>query len=193
MFINCPFDTAYGALLDAIVFTVHDCGFVARCALEVQDTGRNRLDRLMTLMSNCKYGIHDISRTELDHGLPRFNMPLELGLFLGAKKFGTRKQRAKVCLVLDHTRYRYRRFCSDIAGLDPAEHRSRPRRAIIAVRNWLRTHSRSQIPGGERMAVRFAAFRRALPVLCRAAKLKPKALIFRDYTALVVLWLRANP
>jgi len=32
---------------------------------------------------------HDISRTELnEHSLPRFNMPLELGLFLGASRFG---------------------------------------------------------------------------------------------------------
>ena len=36
VFINCPFDSAYKPLFDAMVFTVHDCGFVARCALDLK-------------------------------------------------------------------------------------------------------------------------------------------------------------
>lgn len=42
-------------------------------------------------------------------------MPLELGLFLGAKRYGTGKQRTKLCLILDRERYRYQKYCSDIA------------------------------------------------------------------------------
>lgn len=37
VFINCPFDSDYKPLLDAIVFAVFDCGFIARCALEEED------------------------------------------------------------------------------------------------------------------------------------------------------------
>ena len=49
------------------------------------------------MIADCRYGIHDISRTELDRdsGLPRFNMPLELGIFLGAKRFGAEEQKRK--------------------------------------------------------------------------------------------------
>lgn len=109
VFINCPFDTDYGALLDAVVFTVHDCGFVARTALELPDSGRTRLDRLVDLIASCRFGIHDLSRTELDpvNQLPRMNMPLELGLFLGAQRYGTGRNRQKVTLVLDSERYRF--------------------------------------------------------------------------------------
>ena len=52
--------------------------------------------------------IHDISRTELDKktSLPRFNMPFELGLFLGAKKFGAFDQSKKRTLILDKKKHR---------------------------------------------------------------------------------------
>ncbi len=128
VFINCPFDTEYGALLDAIVFTVHDCGFVARCALEIRDTSEIRLNRIIALIRSSRFGIHDISRTELDsiNKLPRFNMPLELGIFLGAKSFGGGVHSSKVCLVLDTEPYRYQKFCSDIAGQDPSAHNGDP-------------------------------------------------------------------
>ena len=39
VFVNCPFDEEYEELFDAIVFSVHDCGFVARGALEASDSG----------------------------------------------------------------------------------------------------------------------------------------------------------
>ncbi len=54
--------------------------------------------------------MHDISRTEPDaaNNLPQFNMPSELGLFIGSARFGAaRDQRRKICLVLDRERYRF--------------------------------------------------------------------------------------
>jgi len=58
---------------------LHDCGCVARCALEAYDSGDVRIEKILDIIDQCKLGIHDISRTELnEHSLPRFNMPLEL-------------------------------------------------------------------------------------------------------------------
>jgi hypothetical protein len=116
VFVNCPFDEEYEELFDAIVFAVHDSGFVARCALEASDSGEARIDKILAIIAKCKFGIHGISRTELSKNtkLPRFNMPLVLGLFLGAKTFGRRGPRAKVCLILDRQKYRYQKFCSEI-------------------------------------------------------------------------------
>ncbi len=124
VFINCPFDDQYGSLLSALVFSVHDCGFVARSALELDDSSEVRIDKIFRIIADCRFGVHDLSRTELDadSGLPRFNMPFELGLFLAAKKFGTGRQKQKRCLVLDHDRYRYQKFCSDISGQDISSH-----------------------------------------------------------------------
>lgn len=191
VFINCPFDTAYGALLDAIVFGVHDCGFVARCSLEIQDASEVHLTKILPLIADCRFGTHDISRTELDsvNGLPRFNMPLELGLFLGAKRFGNRENKSKVCLVFDIERYRYQKFCSDIAEQDPVSHNGDPEAAIAAERNWLVAYSTPRLPGANRIVGRYGRFRAALPVMCANADLDPTALIFPDYAALVVDWL----
>ena len=50
--------------------------------------------------------------------LPRFNMPLELAMFFGCKRFGSESQKKKRTLVLDREPYRYRQFISDIAGQD---------------------------------------------------------------------------
>lgn len=192
VFVNCPFDREYAALFDAVVFAVHDCGFVARCALELPDSGTTRLARLLDLIAACRFGIHDLSRTELDaaSGLPRFNMPLEL--YLGAHHFGTRRHRDKVSLVLDVERYRYQKFISDIAGQDPAAHGGEPARAIVAVRDWLRGYAPAAVPGGAKIVERYAAFRGELPAICAAAELDPTALTFTDYGALVAAWLEAH-
>ena len=149
VFVNCPFDSAYKSLFDAMVFAIHDCGFIARCALEEEDASQVRIDKIYNIIAHCRYGIHDISRTELDEitGLPRFNMPLEFGVFLGAKKFGTAEQKKKNCLVLDKEQYRYQKFISDIAGQDIQAHDNSPEEIVTVVRNWLRNASnREKIP-----------------------------------------------
>lgn len=65
VFINCPFDDEYSPLFDAVVFAIHDCGFVARCTLELDDGAQVRADKIFQIVEKCKYGVHDISRTEL--------------------------------------------------------------------------------------------------------------------------------
>lgn len=198
VFLNVPFDRRYRSLLEALVFAVHDCGFVARCALESDDGSVVRLDKIYGIMSECKYGIHDLSRTTLDsmNRLPRFNMPLELGVFLGAKRFGNAGQRRKVCLILDREPYRYQTFCSDISGQDIRAHRNDGPTAIRVARDWLRTSrktSRMNIPGGARITDRYRQFRFDLPRMCINAGLEIGSLIFLDYRTLVVGWLKENP
>jgi hypothetical protein len=197
VFVNCPFDREYEALMEALVFVVHDCGFIARSALEVDDAGQVRIDKITSIISNCRLGIHDLSRTELDagSGLPRFNMPLELGLFLGAKRFGSGKQKDKLCLILDREKFRYQQFCSDIAGQDIRSHDGDPPRAIRIARDWLRNASLSSgviIPSGGRMAERYGAFQSDLPLLCERLQLDREELIFNDYTTLIAEWLKVN-
>ena len=148
VFINCPFDSTYRSLFEAVVFAVHDCGYIARCSLESADASEVRIDKICKIIDACAFGIHDISRTALDpvNNLPRFNMPLELGLFLGAKRFGRGRHQGKSCLILDRTRYRYQRFISDIAGQDISAHGNSASGAIRAVR---RLASQRNIEGRE--------------------------------------------
>ena len=192
VFINCPFDRAYRRLFYAIVFAVLDCGYTARSALEVSDAGELRLEKIFRIISECGLGIHDISRTELEtrSRLPRFNMPLELGMFLGAKEFGDERQRSKICLVLDRAPHRYEQFCSDIKGCDINAHRRNPELAIHLVRDFLRAAKPHVItPGGKIIHQRYRKFLKRLPSLCKKLGLRAGDLIFSDYITFVSDWL----
>jgi len=197
VFVNCPFDDDYAPLFDALIFTIHDCGFVARCTLEIDDGGAVRSETLFRMMSECKYGIHDISRTELDpvNNLPRFNMPFEMGVYLGARYFGNRTQKEKVCLILERRSYDYQKCCSDIAGQDTRAHNNHIPTLVKAVRDWLRnsiTGHGVRLPSGKRMALRYRQFLADLPAICAPLNLDADQLIYNEYTDLVVGWLDAN-
>lgn len=196
VFVNCPLDEEYRYLFEALVFAIQDCGYITRCALEVDDASEVRIDKITKLIGDCRFGIHDISRTDADPNtsLPRFNMPLELGLFLGAKRFGRAEQRLKTCLILDVERYRYQKFISDIAGQDIAAHSGDGETAIRIVRNWLSsaTPKSIRIPGGKAMGSRCRAFREELPSLCVNVHLSVDELTFKDYLAQVEEWLTRN-
>ncbi len=197
VFINCPLDTRYRNIFRAIIFAIFDCGFRARCVDEVMDTSANRLDSITEIIGECKYAIHDISRTGLDrtYKLPRFNMPFELGIFIGAKRFGDAKQKTKNCLVLDRQPYRYQRFISDLAGQDIADHNDKPEQAISVVRDWLRKASGTKqiIPGPKVMVQRYSQFAKDLPKICKLAKVQKNELIFNDYVLFVSDWIKNNP
>lgn len=123
-------------------------------------------------------------------------MPLELGMFLGAKRYGNPRQRQKLSLILDRERYRYQQFCSDIAGQDIRAHDDDPAQAIRIVRDWLWNASvdaaTTIIPGGSRIASRYQVFQSELPLMCERVGLDPDELIFVDLTILIAGWLRES-
>lgn len=197
VFVNCPFDDEYRDLFDAIVFAVHDCGFRARCALEADDGTQVRFEKIVDIIRSCRYGVHDLSRTELDaeHELPRFNMPLELGLFLGASRFGGPRQKQKNALVIDTERFRYQRFISDISGQDVHAHDGNVAKAVEAVRDWLRSalvargEERVRMRGAEKVYERYRLFLADLPDICAELELNPIRIPYNDYTTIVVEWI----
>ena len=195
VFFNVPFDPRYKKLFRALVFAVHDSGFAARCALERSDSGQIRLDKLYELIESCEFGVHDLSRTSLDsvNRLPRFNMPLELGLFLGARRFGSGRQRRKRVLILDNVPYRYQKFCSDIAGQDIRAHGNTVTGAIRAVRDWLREVTGTAVPGEVRIENRYLQFQKSLPAMCLTNGVAASRLSFLDYRAFVDGWRAENP
>jgi hypothetical protein len=196
VFINVPFDRNYLKLFHALVFTVHECGFVSRCALESDDGSEIRINKLYAIIESCALGIHDLSRTTLDrvNHLPRFNMPLELGIYLGAKHFGDASQRRKSALILERDRYRYQKFCSDLAGQDIRAHNNTVVDAITSVRGWLRSaRPATEVRGPSTIAQRYLRFRRDLRRMCRAEGLSVAEMLFLDYRTFVVAWLEENP
>lgn len=196
VFINCPFDDQYLKIFHALVFAVADCGFIARCAQEADNGAEVRVQKILRIIRECRIGIHDISRTEVSPAskLPRFNMPLELGMFLGAKEYGSGKQIEKTCLVLDRDPHRYQKFISDIGGQDIHAHARKAEKAIREVRNFLGNLQRGVVmPGPTLIHRRYLDFTRDLPALCKRSGLKKADMTFNNYVLYVEEWLKGHP
>lgn len=139
VFINCPFDEQFAPLLQSMMFCVLYLGFEPRLASERSDSGENRIDKIVQLIDGSLYSIHDLSRCEAERGgeMFRLNMPLELGIDYGCRKFGAGRHETKKILILERDRYRYQKAISDLSGCDIEDHGEDYARIIRKVRNWL--------------------------------------------------------
>lgn len=189
VFINCPFDADYQPVFHAVVFAIHACGLNPRCALELDDGSEVRLEKIMRIMRACPFSVHDVSRTALDVGshLPRFNMPFELGLFIGLAR-GARK--TKPSLILDTERYRYQQFISDIAGQDIRARAGDPLKAISHIRDWLNTLMPSRrLAGGHAFGRLYTQFTTEVPQLLAQNQIDASEITFVDWSMLISDWL----
>jgi len=194
VFMNCPFDAEYRPLFRALVFTLEACGFAARCALEVDDASETRAEKLIRIIKQSRYGIHDISRTELNTDqLPRFNMPFEFGLFLGLKHSDSPRQRKKSVLVLDREPYRYQKFLSDISGQDIRSHSSATSELIRQVRHWIQSQSNVNVVGAAQLIADYDRFSSLIPkLLAKLGKTESDLDNYRDFHQLVSNWVDLN-
>jgi hypothetical protein len=138
VFINCPFDDDYMPMLRVLIFTVIRCGFLPRIATEHSDSGEVRIKKIVNIIGESKFSVHDISRIEsLKAGdLPRFNMPFELGIDIGCRELGESLFKTKRCLVLEKEKFTYQKVLSDISGNDIKAHDGDPFQLVKAVRDW---------------------------------------------------------
>ena len=197
VFINCPFDKLYKPIFDAIVFAIHDLGFVARHAL-IDDSSPVRLERIVNEIQRAKYSVHDLSRVESSGvmKLPRFNMPFEAGLAYCVQALDAPGRRH--FLLLDAEPYRYQASLSDAGGLDPKIHKNDPQEAIAAIRQFLSTKSgQPRLPGASQIGKRFVLFKSLLPRLLREIPVSAAEIRSWDYVNLMqylmATWIGQNP
>ena len=195
VFINCPFDKDYNPLFEAILFAIYLCGFRPRCAKEEDNGGSVRIEKINRIIRECRIGIHDISRTELDalNQLPRFNMPFELGLFLGAKEYGGKNQKSKICVIFDKEEYRYQKFISDIAGQDIKSHNNDPKIIIKHIRNVLnasKIQENQTIEGAHNIISKYELYRIDKPEILNKLNLRPDELTYADETVIIEHWIK---
>ncbi len=151
VFLNCPFDQQYEPILQAILFCCVHLGFSPRVATERMDAAESRLEKICDLIDASRWSIHDLSRCQATKSgeLSRLNMPFELGIDYGRRRFGTGRIVGKRFLIMDEERYRLQKTLSDIAGFDPQHHSGDHEKAVTVVRNWLVSEA-----GAEREAPR---------------------------------------
>jgi hypothetical protein len=170
VFVNAPFDDAYDPLLEALVFTIKACGYQVRCALEENDSGDIRLDKLARLIGESSRSVHDLSRIGGD--VPRFNMPFELGMAMGARRFNRSHWLDRIKIMVGEP-YRLPEYLSDLGGNDPDAHHGEPNRVIGIVRNFLaRAPSGRPLPGQAHIIATFTEFKRLLPEIAEGIRLR---------------------
>lgn len=160
IFVNCPFDDAYLPLLRPILFAIIELGLTPRIALESLDSGRPRVERIISLIENSKYAIHDLSRIQASEPgeYYRLNMPFELGLDVGCRLFKPGRWQRKKCLILEAERFRFQAAISDMSNSDIAAHGNEPARALTEVRNWLNAELGLRAPGPAAVWDRYTRF-----------------------------------
>ncbi len=109
-----------------------------------------RIQRILSLIRQSRYAIHDLSRLSAQRRGEyfRLNMPFELGLDIGCRIFGKTRFRQKKCLVLEKNRYSVQAALSDLSNSDVCCHDDKPQIAVRHVRNWLVQEAGASGPGG---------------------------------------------
>jgi hypothetical protein len=149
VFVNCPFDRDYFPLLRPLLFTILYLGLSPRIALETVDSGESRLYKIVRLIRESRYSVHDLSRLKAEHAgeFYRLNMPFELGIDFGCRTFGRQLLRTKRTLVLEVDPHRYRAAISDLSGCDIETHDNTPIQVVAVVRKWLKNACGLNAPG----------------------------------------------
>jgi len=137
VFINCPFDDEYFELLRPLLFTIIYFKFNPRISLESSDSGEIRLKKIVTIIEESQFAIHDLSRLQAKNvdEYSRLNMPFELGIDYGLRTFNP-KYKDKRSLILERERYEYMKAISDINGFDIKNHKNNPEKLIECLRAW---------------------------------------------------------
>ncbi|QEC72461.1 hypothetical protein FSB73_13035 [Arachidicoccus ginsenosidivorans] len=89
-------------------------------------------------MRESRYGIHDISlvKSQKENEYARMNMPFELGIDYGLRKFGGEKYKGKKFLILGGKKYDHLPAISDINGMDIMCHDNETLTLIQTLRKW---------------------------------------------------------
>lgn len=139
VFVNCPFDATFYPLLRPLLFTIIYVGLKPRIATERLDSGEARIAKIVELIQDSKYAIHDLSKIKATKKgeFFRLNMPFELGIDVGCRLFKGGECESKKCLVLVGERYKYQAAISDLSNSDVANHKNTPEDVVVETRNWL--------------------------------------------------------
>jgi len=139
---------------------------------EYGDSSENRFSKIIQIIKECKYGIHDLSRIELskvEGNLFPVQHAFGTWSILGSKEFGNKKHQGKSCMVVDRDPWRYR---GNNLGLGRSRHYchdGKPHGAIREICKWLTSTSPRNIPAVH-LSPTVRLFPEAAPVLYATSK-----------------------
>lgn len=160
VFLNIPYDSKFEDLYVAYVVGLTQLGLDVTATLA--HPNQDRLAKIIELIEKCSFSIHDLSRIEASHGIPRFNMPLELGIAL----YRSAKAKHDV-YVFESKAFRAQRSTSDINKMDPRIHNGSPKGVMSALLSlFWQPDNPMTVP---EMLRSFRAVRAKLPLLLKNA------------------------
>jgi hypothetical protein len=145
VFLNIPYDEEFSSLYIAYIVGLFQLDLVPHLASEIPG-GKRRLDRIFELIRSCRFSIHDLSRVEVSvtpTGLPRFNMPLELGMTI---TWANVHPKSHTWSVWESEPYRLQRSASDLNGTDPYIHSGTAEGVLSELRNAFRRDRAPSVP-----------------------------------------------
>jgi hypothetical protein len=186
VFLNIPYDPAFEKLFLAYVAGVSAFGFTPRATLEIP-FGERRLDRILSLIRQSRYSVHDLSRVQLDRNAPRtprFNMPFELGVTVALARFVHSDHSWIVCESMPH---RIKKSLSDLDGTDPYIHGGTVAGVFRELGNAFVGSARQ--PTVAEMARIYRSLRARLPAILKRAGAKNafNARVFKELSVLASL------
>jgi hypothetical protein len=134
VFLNIPCDEEFTSLYVAYIVGLCQLSLVPHLTPEIPG-GRRRLNKIIELIQLCRYSIHDLSRIEVrpaPSGVPRFNMPLELGMTITWQILNPEQH---TWFVWESEHYRLQRSVSDLNGTDPNIHKGTPEGVLHELRD----------------------------------------------------------
>ena len=134
VFLNIPYDQEFSSLYVAYIVGLCQLKLVPHLASEIPG-GDRRLNRIFKLIQSCRYSIHDLSRVEVSvstTAVPRFNMPLELGMTITWQSLHPSRHS---WFVWESEPYRLQRSASDLNGTDPCIHDGTAEGVLRELRN----------------------------------------------------------
>ena len=168
VFLNIPYDHKFENLFLAYIAGISAFGLEPRATLEIPSSKR-RLEKILDLIAQCSYSIHDLSRVERDRTAPqtpRFNMPFELGLAV-AHEMGARGRNHR-WFVCEAKERRLLKSLSDLNGTDPYIHGGRIIGVFRELRNIFTKPGRQ--PTVQQMGRIYRQIRKSIPaILSRSA------------------------
>ena len=182
VFLNVPYDKPFEDLYLAYIVGLTQLGLAVNATLAVPNQGR--LETIIELIERSDFSIHDLSRIELSRGIPRFNMPVELGVALYRSHVSRGRHRV---FVFESKAFRTQRSTSDINGIDPQIHGGTPRGVMAGLRNvFSQPGDVTTVP---EMLASFREVKRKLPELLRNAGSRSpfEASVFKDLSVVALV------
>jgi hypothetical protein len=136
VFLNVPYDEEFSSLYVAYVVGLIQLGLAPHLASEIPG-GDRRLNKIFKLIQNRRYSIHDLSRVEVSvapGAVPRFNMPIELGMTI---TWANLHPRLHSWFVWESEPYRIQISASDLNGTDANIHNGTSEGVLSGLRGAL--------------------------------------------------------